>query len=153
MWDDRIRELGLDQKPLASATVADCVVEVRRQPSSNDLWAIATGPLGRWPSQMISGDWISERRELGPLPVRRAVLPKGSVEIRLDDDFALHVRARGRRLGVTYLYQGFPFGGGDVALPSGRRLSYWQRLVDVVQGRRGDDGISFLIGDDEPKDV
>jgi hypothetical protein len=150
MWDERIRELGLDPKPIANATVADCVLELRRQPSSNDLWAIVTGPLGRWPSQVISGEWISKRRELGPLPVRRAVLPKGSVEVRLDDDFALHLRARGHRLGVTYLYKGFPFGGGDLALPSGRRLSYWQRLVDFVRGRRGDD-MAFLVADDDPK--
>jgi hypothetical protein len=153
MWDDRIRELALDENPVATVKVADCVLEVRRQPSSNDLWAIATGPLGRWPSQVISGDWISKRRELGPLPVHMAVLPKGSVEVRVDDVFALHLRPRGRRLRVTYLYMGFPFGGGDLALPSGQRLSYWQRLVDLVQGRRGDDGVFYLIGDDEPRDA
>jgi hypothetical protein len=148
MWDERIRDLRLDPKPIVSATVADCVLELRRQRSSNDVWAVVTGPLGRWPSLVISDQWMSKRRELGPLPVRRADLPRGSVEMRVDDDFTLHLRARGRRLGITYLYKGFPFGGADVALPSGRRLSYWQRMVDFLRGRRGGD-MAFSAADED----
>lgn len=143
MWDERIRELELDE-PIASVILADCVMELRRQPSSNDVWMIAIGPLGRWPSQVLSGEWISKRTELGPLPVARAILRKGSVEVRVDDDFAFHLRARGRRLGVTYLFKGYPFGGGDFGLPSARGLNYWQRLVDLLRGRRGD-GVDFLV--------
>jgi hypothetical protein len=150
MWDEHIRKLGLEEKPIASVTVADCVLELRRESSSNDLWAVATGPLGRWPSPVISGDWMSKRRELGPLPVARAVLRRGSVGLRVDDDFELHLRARGRRLAVIYIYQGFPFGGGDLGFPSGRRLSYWQRAVDFLRGRRGD-GVDFFVADDDPK--
>jgi hypothetical protein len=150
MWDERIEKLGLEEKSIASVTVADCVVELRRQPSSNDLWAIATGPLGTWPAQVLPGEWIAKRQELGPLPVPKAVLRRGSVEMRLDDEFALHLRARGRRLAVTYLYQGFPFGGGDFGLPSGRRLGYWQRLADFLRGRRGDD-MGFSVSDGDPK--
>jgi hypothetical protein len=150
MWDGPIQNLGLEKKPIASVTIADCVVELRRQPSSNDLWAIATGPLGSWPAQVLSGEWIAKRSELGPLQVPKAVLRRGSVEVRVDGEFALHLRARGRRLAVMYVYKGSPFGGGDFGLPSGRKLNFWQRLRDFLRGRRGD-RVGVLVSDGQPK--
>jgi hypothetical protein len=138
MWGEFIKGLGLDVKPIASVNVADCAVELRRQQSSNDVWIIATGPLGTWPALVLSGELITKHQEIGPLPVERATLRKGSVAMSIDDDFALHLRARRRRLQVRVIYKGFPNGGGDFGLPSGRGLKPWQRLTDFLRGRRGD---------------
>jgi hypothetical protein len=130
----------------ARVQLADCILEFRRQRTTQDVWCIETGPLGTIALPIIDRaglDRVLAMRTPGERRPWRG--PKG-VRIKLDEDFAIDVRLRGAEILGTYLFaDGSPFGGFGGGLPTRHRLAPHLRMLDWLRGRRGSGHIEYAV--------
>ncbi len=135
----------LDQA-FARVQLADCILEFRRQRSTQDVWCVQSGPLGTIAIPIIHRAGL-DRVLAGRNPSdRRPWHGSKGVRIRLDADFAIDVHLRGAEIIGTYLFaDGTPFGGFGGSLPTRRELAPRLRVLDWLRGRRGSGRIDYAV--------
>jgi hypothetical protein len=130
--------------PVGMVELNDCWLTFRRQITTNDVWCVATGPLGVFAYLMITHEVL--RRVQAGRPGRDATRDESSrrrtmgwQKVQIEDDFVVALRARGNRLSYTNLFgDGAAFGGGEFGLPSLRRRSLLEWARSWLSGPRGD---------------
>ena len=92
--------------PLGTIELNDCRLTFRRQIGSDDVWSVATGPLGTLGLCVIEHVVLrqiqigrSARDASRDQPSRRRT--RGWQHIRIDDDFVIAVQVRGNRLSLA----------------------------------------------------
>lgn len=129
--------------PLATVELNDCHVTFRRQRGTNDVWSVATGPLGTFGHRLIENKVLQQVQLMRPArdasrddASRRRV--REWRQVRIDDDLVIALRARGNEVSYAYLFgDGAGFGGGGSRLPSSRRANPLERARSWLSGRRG----------------
>jgi hypothetical protein len=142
MDQDPVRRERLGD-PIATVVLNDCQLTFRRQLGSNDVWCVATGPLGAVALPLIEDAAL--RRVRAGRAARGASRDessrqkfRGRHQVQIDDDFVVAVRADGNRLSYGYLFgDGAAFGGGGSGLPTLRRLNLLARARLRLSGARG----------------
>jgi len=138
-------------EPFARVQLADCILEFRRQRTTQDVWSIQSGPLATIAIPIIDRAGLDRVLAMRAPAERRPWRGPKGVRIRLDHDFAIDVRLRGAELVGTYLFaDGSPFGGFGGRLPTRRKLAPHLRLLDWLRGRRGSGRIEYAVHRDRP---
>lgn len=127
--------------PVGAVQLNDCELTFRRQVATNDVWCVATGPLGTFAYCVITDEVL----RLVQRPARDASRDELSrrrtmtwPQVRIGDDFVVAVRAAGNRLSYAYLFgDGAAFGGGESGLPSARQSTPLDRARSWLSGARG----------------
>lgn len=143
MEQDAIKRERLGD-PIGTVELNDCQLIFRRQVGSNDVWCLATVPLGTFALRLMEDAAL--RRVQAGRAARDDSRDASSQQrfrawrhVRIEDDFVVAVRARGNRLSYEYLFgDGAAFGGGDAGFPSLRRPNLLERLRLWLSGVRGD---------------
>ena len=135
----------------ARVQLADCILELRRQRTTRDVWCIQSGPLGTIAIPIIERAGLDRVLAARSPEDRRPWRGPRGVRIRLDADFAIDVRVPGAEIVGTYLFaDGSPFGGFSGPLPTRRTLAPHLRAWDWLRGRRGSGRIEYAVHRDRP---
>ncbi len=135
----------------ATVGLLDCVIELRRQRTTQDVWMTERGPLGTLAHPSATRAILDRIRAARTPEDHRPWRGAKGVRIKLDDDFAIDVRVRGAELLGRHLFvDGSPFGGFGGHLPSRHQLPLYRRAWDWVRGRRGSGQIEYAVRREEP---
>src|SRR5256885_7562241 len=143
MNEDEVVERERLGPPLGTVEFWDCRVTFRRQAETNDVWRILTGPLGTFAIRLIDDEAlqqvqaarISRDANRDDSSRRRT---RGWPRVRIDEDFVVALRPRGKWLELAYLFgDGAGFGGDFSGLPTMRRAGLTERLAPTLSGARG----------------
>jgi hypothetical protein len=135
----------------ARVQLADCILEFRRQRTTQDVWCVQSGPLGTIAIPIIDRAGLARVLAARTPEQRRPWRGPKGVRIKLDADFAIDVRLRGSEIVGTYLFaDGSPFGGFGGGLPTRRKLAPHLRALDWIRGRRGSGRVEYAVHRDRP---
>jgi len=143
MEQDPVTREGLGD-PIRTIELNDCQLSFHRQVATNDIWCVATGPLGITAFRVMENG-VLRRVQAGRI-ARDATRDEASRQrfrawyrVQIEDDFVVAVRPSGDRLSYEFLFgDGAAFGGGVSGLPSLRRRSLVERVRWRLSGARGD---------------